>query len=119
VFDSVKKRYKQGGGITFSTVFYLLMGYLGEDEESVRESCQFLNEILPDWLSIQIGVRVYLHTPLAQRTRGILWHEPKDLLAPVFVPFDKAEIRNWLVKYLYPNYRIIDEVGNVIHFSRQ
>jgi len=120
VVDSVKRRYKQGGRISaFSNVFYLLIGYLGEDEESVRESCQFVNEILPDWLSIQIGVRIYPYTPLAQRTRGTLWHEPKDLLAPVFVPFDKAEIRNWLVKYLYPDYRIIDEVGNVIYFSRR
>ena len=119
-FDSVKRRYRQGAGVSaFSTVFYLLFGYLGEDEGSVKESCEFVNEMLPDWLSIQIGVRVYLHTPLAQKTRGILWHEPRDLLTPTFVPFDKVEIRSWLAKYLNPTYRIIDEMGNVIYLSRQ
>jgi len=119
-FDSVKRSYRQRAGISaFSTVFYLLLGYLGEDEESVKESCEFVNEILPDWLSIQVGVRIYLHTPLAQKTRGILWHEPKDLLTPTFVPFDKAEIKGWLAKYLNPTYGIIEEMGNVIYLSRR
>ena len=117
-FDSVKRRYKQCARIgAFSTIFYLLLGYLGEDEESVIESCEFVNELLPDWLSIQIGVRVYLHTPLAQKTRGILWHEPKDLLVPTFVPFNKAQIKRWLDKYLNPMYRVISEQGYVIHYQ--
>ena len=113
--DKVKKAEVSA----FSTVFHLLLGYLGEDEESIKQSCEFINETLPDRLSLQLGVRVYPHTPLAQETRGILWHEPADLLEPTFVPFNKAEIKTWLLKYLSPQYGIISEAGNMIQLVKQ
>jgi len=118
-FDNVRRGCEHRAEVTFNTVFHLLLGYLGEDEESIRESCQFLNETLPDRISLQVGVRVYPHTPLAQQTRGVLWHEPKDLLEPTFVPFNKAEIKTWLSRYLSPQYRLISEAGNMIQLVKQ
>ena len=117
-FDRVRQRYESQAPVVKS-VYHLLLGYPGEDEESIRESCQFVNETLPDRLSLQIGVRVYPHTPLAQETRGKLWHEPQDLLEPTFVPFSKAEISSWLLRYLDPQYRMVSEAGNMIQFMKQ
>lgn len=119
-FDNVKNAHeKQAEVSAFSTVFHLLLGYVGEDEESIKQSCEFINETLPDRLSLQLGVRVYPNTPLAQETRGVLWHEPMDLLEPTFVPFNKAEIKTWLLKHLSPQYSIISEAGNMIQLVKQ
>jgi radical SAM superfamily enzyme YgiQ (UPF0313 family) len=119
-FERVKGRHeKQAQVYSLSSVFHLLLGCPGEDEESIRESCQFINETLPDRLSLQIGVRVYPHTPLAQETRGVLWHESQDLLEPTFVPFSKAEIKTWLLRYLSPRYHIVSEAGNMIQLMKQ
>ncbi len=119
-FDSVKKRYHNQAQIhSFNSVFHLLLGYPGEDEQSIRESCQFVNETLPDRLSLQIGVRVYPHTPLAQQSKGALWHEPQDLLEPTFVPFNKAAIKTWLARHLDPQYRIVSEAGNMVQLMKQ
>ena len=70
-FDNIKKRYHSRID-SISSVFHLLLGYPGEDEDSIRESCQLINETLPERLSFQLGVRVYPHTPLAEETRGQL-----------------------------------------------
>ncbi len=119
-FASVKRRYEKQAQIrSLDTVFHLLLGCPGEDEESIRESCQFVNETLPDRLSLQIGVRVYPGTPLARETRGVLWHEPQDLLEPTFVPFNEAEIKTWLLRYLSPQYYIVSEAGNMIQLMKQ
>ena len=118
-FERVKGHHeKQAQLRSLNSVFHLLLGYPGEDEESVRESCQFINETLPDRLSLQIGVRIYPHTPLAQETRGILWHKPQDLLEPTFVPFSKAAIKTWLLRYLSPRYHIVSEAGNMIQLMK-
>ncbi len=119
-FDNIRRRYEKQAEIhSLSAVFHLLLGYPGEDEESIRESCQFVNETLPDRLSLQIGVRVYPHTPLARETEGILWHKPEDLLEPTFVPFSTAEIKAWLLRYLSPQYHIVSEAGNMTRFMKQ
>jgi hypothetical protein len=113
-FDRVKKRYEKQGQITsIKNEFHMLLGHLGEDEESIRESCLFVNETLPDILSFQIGVRIYPGTVLARETEGMLWNEPVDLLEPIFVPSNRDEIETWLFKYLTPQYHIRKEYDYV------
>lgn len=117
-FANVKRRYEKQA-LSLSTVVHLLLGYTGEDEESIKESCRLLNEIQPERLSLQIGVRVYPGTPLAQATKGTLWSRPDDLLEPTFVPFDKAQIKTWLFRYLSPRYYVASEAGSMLQLIRQ
>ncbi len=118
-FNEVKKRHgAKADAIAIESVFHLLLGFPGEDEASVRESCRFINEARPERLSLQLGVRVYPHTPLAAETRGVLWREPADLLAPAFVPFSLKKMVGWLRRHLDPEYRLFSAAGNMVQFVR-
>ena len=104
------------GGSGFSIMPDEILGYLGGNYYGVAGQAEVaLPQIIADLLdnkprqrvykvsgtkigklqnlALQVGVRVYLHTPLALQTMGVLWREPKDLLEPTFVPFNKAEIK--------------------------
>lgn len=43
--------------------FHLLLGYPGENEASVAETCELINRARPRQVAVQLGVRVYPHTP--------------------------------------------------------
>lgn len=98
--------------------FHLLLGYPGEDEASVRETCEFINRAQPLQVAVQLGVRVYPDTPLARRTKGELWREEKDLYQPTFVPVDEGAVLGWLRRHLDAEYDRLSRKGNMLLISR-
>jgi radical SAM superfamily enzyme YgiQ (UPF0313 family) len=80
-------------------VGFLLLGGPGETRESVEESLAFADSLGLDSLKITAGVRVYPHTPLAERAieEGILSSED-DLLFPRFYLAKSLEV--WLPETL-------------------
>ena len=64
---------------------FLLLGGPGETQESVEESLDFAESLKLDVASVSVGIRIYPHTPLAQRAReeGII-DAQDDLLQPRF-----------------------------------
>ncbi|MCB2191167.1 MAG: hypothetical protein KQI62_06350 [Deltaproteobacteria bacterium] len=98
--------------------FHLLMGYPGEDEASVAETCDLINRTQPHQVAVQLGVRVYPDTPLARRTRGELWREEKDLYQPTFVPVDENAVLGWLRQHLDAAYDRLSRKGNMLLISQ-
>ena len=98
--------------------FHLLLGYPGEDEASVAETCDLINRTRPHQVAAQLGVRVYPDTPLARRTKGELWREEKDLYQPTFAPVDENAVLSWLRKHLDPEYDRLSRKGNMLLISR-
>jgi radical SAM superfamily enzyme YgiQ (UPF0313 family) len=97
---------------------HLLVGYPGENEESIRETCQLINQIQPEQIAVQLGVRVYPGTPLARQTRGELWQEEEDLFQPVFVHMDQEQVLGWLRAYLSPSYDRLARRGQMLMIGR-
>jgi radical SAM superfamily enzyme YgiQ (UPF0313 family) len=119
VFEKVRKHHERHQQIScIKSELHLLLGHPGEDEDSIQETCQFVNEIRPDSLSFQIGVRVYPQTALARETKNKLWSEPKDLLEPVFVPHCRTQIESWLFEFLEPKYHVRREYNSIDNTTR-
>ncbi len=97
---------------------HLLVGYPGEDEGSIKETCDFINRTGPREVALQLGVRVYPHTPLAELTRGRLWQEESELYDPTFVPLDEGAVLGWLRQYLDERYDRLSRKGNMLLISR-
>jgi radical SAM superfamily enzyme YgiQ (UPF0313 family) len=114
-FERVRQSLKS---VRMEKSYHFLLGYLGEDEESIRETCNFIGDTNPDKISVQVGIRIYPYTPLAQETRGILWQETQDLLKPTFIPVDRDKIIQWFVHYLPSQYILLNESGNMATFGK-
>jgi hypothetical protein len=97
---------------------HLLIGYPGEDEESIAETCDLINQTRPREVALQLGVRVYPNTPLAELTRGQLWREEPDLYRSTSVPVDEEAVLNWLRRYLDDDYDRLSRQGNMLLISR-
>jgi len=115
-FERVRQRLKSA---RLEKSYHFLLGYLGEDEGSIQETCEFIRDTTPDKISIQVGVRIYPHTPLAQETKGILWQETQDLLEPTFIPVDRDKIIQWFVHYLPRQYILLNESGDMATFGKE
>ena len=115
-FERVRQRLKS---LRLEKSYHFLLGYLGEDEESIRETCEFIRDTNPDKISVQVGIRIYPHTPLAQETQGILWQETQDLLKPIFIPVDRDKIIQWFVHYLPNQYILLNESGDMATFGKE
>ena len=98
--------------------FHLLLGYPGEDEQSVAETCRLINQARPAQIAVQLGVRVYPGTPLAQAVAGQLWRREEDLHQPVFVRADREQILGWLRQYLHADYDRLARRGNMLMIGR-
>ena len=98
--------------------FHLLLGYPGEDEDSVAETCRLVNQAQPDQVAVQLAVRVYPGTPLARQTRGQLWRREEDLHRPVFAPIDEEQIMTWLRRHLDAAYDRLARKGNMLLIGR-
>jgi hypothetical protein len=97
---------------------HLLVGYPGEDEESITETCDFINQTRPQEVAVQLGVRVYPRTPLARLTRGALWQEEADLYGPTSVPLDEGAVLTWLRRHLDEGYDRLSRKGNMLVIGR-
>ncbi len=97
---------------------HLLVGYPGEDEESVAATCDFINQTRPQEVAVQLGVRVYPKTPLARLTRGELWQEEADLYGPTSVPLDEETVLAWLRRHLDEGYDRLSRRGNMLVIGR-
>ena len=118
-FKWAAKRYERRPDVDLIGFgFHILLGYPGEDEESVKETCGLINELGPSQITFQMGVRVYPKTPLAQETRGVLWKEEEDLIKPVFTGMNRTVILDWLKRYLHDRYTCVVQRGNMILISR-
>ncbi|MFH1033405.1 MAG: hypothetical protein V1806_02770 [Pseudomonadota bacterium] len=98
--------------------FHLLLGYPGEDEESVRQTCRLINQARPSQIALQLGVRVYPGTPLAKAVQGQLWQREEDLHRPVFVAADQERIMGWMRQYLHDDYDRLARRGNMLLIGR-
>lgn len=98
--------------------FHLLLGYLGEDEQSVAQTCGLINQARPAQIAVQMGVRVYPGTPLAKATQGRLWHQEEDLHRPVLVPADRGRIMGWLRQYLHADFDRLARRGSMLLIGR-
>ncbi len=116
IFEEVRKRFKSP---RIEKSYHFLFGYLGENEESIRDSCMFIKDTDPDKISIQVGVRIYPQTPLAEETKGIFWHEKNDLLKPTFIPVDRNTIIRWFINYLPDNYILLNDSGDMATFGKE
>lgn len=94
--------------------FHVLLGYPGEDENTVRETCELINELEPSYITVQVGVRIYPRTPLAEETRGVLWNRDEDLIKPRFSDMDTSRVMAWLKRYLHDRYTQFRQSGNMI-----
>ena len=118
-FRKVSRRWVNSGRLEGALLgVHLLAGYPGEDEESIRETCQLINQIQPEQIAVQLGVRVYPGTPLARQTRGDLWQEEKDLYRPVFVEIDEERVLRWLRAHLSPSYDRLARRGQMLMIAR-
>ncbi len=74
---------------------FLLLGGPGETRDSVEESLAFAESLHLDYLKITVGIRIYPHTPLADRAiaEGVV-RANDDLLSPRF--YLAASLRDWL-----------------------
>lgn len=114
-FKRVAARYEKRKDIAaIQFGFHVVLGYPGENEASVEETCGLINALRPDRVAFQLGVRVYPRTPLAEETRGTLWSEETDLVEPTFADLEKPSLMAWLRKYLSPHYTRFAEKGNMI-----
>ncbi|MFC1814857.1 B12-binding domain-containing radical SAM protein [Thermodesulfobacteriota bacterium] len=117
-FKRVAKRYKKRTDIAAINLgLHVLLGYPGECEETIKETCQLINAIKPAQIAFQLGVRVYPQTPLAQKTKGTLWHQELDLAKPVFATLAESDVLKWLDKHLNPRYCNLVQKGNMILIS--
>lgn len=98
--------------------FHLLLGYPGEDEESLQQTCRLINQARPAQIAVQMGVRVYPGTPLAKATQGQLWQREEDLHQPVLVPADRERIMGWLGQYLHADYDRLARRGSMLLIGR-
>jgi radical SAM superfamily enzyme YgiQ (UPF0313 family) len=98
--------------------FHLLLGYPGEDEESVQQTCRLINQTRPQQIAVQLGVRVYPGTPLAASVHGRLWQEEADLYQPVFVQADREAIMGWMREHLHEDYDRLARRGNMLLIGR-
>jgi len=118
-YRKVSRRWVEAGQLEGAFLgIHLLLGYPGENEESIRETCQLINQIRPEQIAVQLGVRVYPGTPLARQTRGELWQEEKDLYQPVFVQMDQEQVLGWLRTYLAPSYDRLARRGQMLMIGR-
>lgn len=99
--------------------FHLLLGYPGEDEQSVAETCGLINQARPLQIALQLGVRVYPGTPLAAQTKGRLWQTEEDLYQPVFVRADEEAMLGWLRQHLSDEYDRLARRGNMLMIGRE
>ncbi|MFH1034309.1 MAG: B12-binding domain-containing radical SAM protein [Pseudomonadota bacterium] len=98
--------------------FHLLLGYPGEDEGSVAETCRLINQTRPLQIAVQLGVRVYPGTPLAKETKGQVWREEQDLNRPTFAPLDDRAVLEWLRQHLDESYDRLARRGNMLLISQ-
>lgn len=98
--------------------FHLLLGYPGEDEESVAQTCRLINQARPQQIAVQLGVRIYPGTPLAKATQGQLWRQEEDLHGPVLAPVDRDQVMAWLRQYLRPDYDRLARRGSMLLVGR-
>jgi len=98
--------------------FHLLLGYPGEDEASIAETCRLVNQAQPDQVAVQLAVRVYPGTPLARQTKEQLWQREEDLRRPVFAPIDEDQIMTWLRRHLDAAYDRLARRGNMLLIGR-
>lgn len=115
VFKDVAQKYEGKDGLLSTQCgFHILLGYPGEDEESIKETCMAINEARPDQIAIQLGVRIYPGTPLSRETKGKLWHKEEDLFKPVFTSLDGNDVVHWLREYLDDSYTRLNQKGNML-----
>ncbi|MFZ5587277.1 MAG: B12-binding domain-containing radical SAM protein [Thermodesulfobacteriota bacterium] len=118
-YRRVSRRWVASGELTGAALgFHLLLGYPGEDERSVRESCELINQARPEQIAVQMGVRVYPGTPLARRVRGELWQDEADLERPVFARIDPERVLGWLRAHLDPAYDRLARRGQMLMIGR-
>jgi len=108
ILKSMNKRFSPGGVRRISEMFseqgikqmgFLLLGSPGEAKESVEESLVFADSLRLDSLKITAGVRIYPHTPLAEKAveEGVVAPED-DLLFPRF--YLAKGLGDWLPEIL-------------------
>jgi tRNA A37 methylthiotransferase MiaB len=118
-FRRVAGRYEKRSTIdSIQLGLHFLLGYPGEDEETIRETCQFIREVKPSQVAFQAGVRIYPQTILAEETKGIAWGKASDLVKPTFADIHRPDLMGWLRKYLDSEYRAIVQKGNMIVLNR-
>ena len=97
--------------------FHVLLGYPGENEATVRETCELINDLAPYQITVQTGVRIYPNTPLASETREILWRRDEDLIKPMFSDMDTDQVTSWFRRYLHKRYINVKPSGSMIFIS--
>ena len=114
VFKEVSQKYEGKNGLMSTHFgFHILLGYPGEDEESIKETCEVINRAGPSQIAIQLGVRIYPGTPLSRQTKGKLWQKEEDLFEPVFTTLDGDKVVHWLREYLDDSYTKLNQKGNM------
>jgi len=76
--------------------FTILFGAPGETKETVLETCRFIKEMNPAYVSSSIGVFIYPKTKLAEMTKGNVWHSEDELLGETVFPYDRKLIKSIL-----------------------
>jgi radical SAM superfamily enzyme YgiQ (UPF0313 family) len=92
----------------------VLVGFPGEDEQTIQETCNLIKALQPDQVAVQLGVRVYPGTPLAKQTRGLLWQEESDLYRPVFASLPRDFVLDRFTEGLADLYEHVWTKGNMI-----
>ncbi len=75
------------------TSFSVLFGAPGETPETIAQTFALIDELAPDYVDVELGVRIYKPTPLARlaEREGVV--DPEDpLCAPTYYPFDEQDL---------------------------
>ena len=80
--------------------FTVLFGGPGENEKTVKETCDLIKKCQPVYVSMNIGLYLHPQTPIAQINKGKLWSKESDFLNPIIYPCERDKIKSWINKYL-------------------
>jgi radical SAM superfamily enzyme YgiQ (UPF0313 family) len=80
---------ERGVPVSYSVLF----GAPGETRQTVRQTFDLIDDLEPDYVDVELGVRIYKPTPLARLAEREGLVEPEDsLCAPTFYPFSEQEL---------------------------
>jgi radical SAM superfamily enzyme YgiQ (UPF0313 family) len=97
--DQVIASVRDAKRLGFRINCFLLLGGPGENEDTVKESVEFLEELDPDMVGVTVGIRIYPGCELHDISlrEGVV--EPgQDLLYPAF--YISPEVEPWLYRYM-------------------
>ncbi|MBC7247933.1 MAG: radical SAM protein [Actinobacteria bacterium] len=97
--EQVIRAVRDAHELGFRTNCFLLLGGPGENERTVRESVELMEELAPTQVTVTVGIRVYPGCEIRELAlREGMIEEGQNLLFPAF--YLSRETESWLYPYM-------------------